>query len=134
MGSGRRRSRARMSTHMPPAVASLPEDRRNTARETRARYRYQDECAALALLNHLDSEDLDGVLIEHSTDMILLPANGVPELVSIKHREPNQSGESGWSWNALKRQRVLIDLYHAWNSADRRCTLAFWTNAGFNGP
>ena len=134
MSSGRRRSRARMSTRMPSAVASLPEDRRNTARETRARYRYQDECAALALLNHLDSEDLDGLLIEHSTDLILLPANGVPELVSIKHREPNQTGESGWSWNALKRQRVLIDLYHAWNSADRCCTLAFWTNAGFNGP
>jgi tetratricopeptide (TPR) repeat protein len=62
-----------------------------------------------------------------------LPVQGVPELVSIKHREPNQSGEAGWSWNALKRQRVLIDLYCAWNSAGRRCTLAFWTNGGFNG-
>ena len=118
---------------MPSAVASLPEDRRNTARETRARYRYQDECAAMTLLNHLGSDDLDGVLIEHSTDLILLPANGVPELVSIKHREPNQTGEPGWSWNALKRQSVLIDLYHAWNAAERRCTLAFWTNASFNG-
>jgi tetratricopeptide (TPR) repeat protein len=118
---------------MPSAVAALPEDRQNTAPETRARYRYQDECAAIALLNHLGSEDLEGVLIEHSTDLILLPVQGAPELVSIKHREPNQSGESGWSWNALKRQRVLIDLYHAWNSAGRRCTVAFWTNGGFNG-
>jgi tetratricopeptide (TPR) repeat protein len=133
MGTEMGRSRARTGTQIPSVAASLPEDGRNTARETRARYRYQDECAALALLNHLDSEDLDGVLIEHSTDLILLPANGVPELVSIKHREPNQSGEPGWSWNALKRQRVLIDLYHAWNSADRSCTLAFWTNASFNG-
>jgi tetratricopeptide (TPR) repeat protein len=122
-----------MSTQVPAATASLPEDQRNTARETRARYRYQDECVALALLKHLESENLDGVLIEHSTDLILLPANGIPELVSIKHREPNQSGEPGWSWSALKRQRVLIDLYDAWTNADRRCTLAFWTNAGFNG-
>lgn len=133
MGRGTGRSRARTGAQMPSVVASLPEDGRNTARETRARYRYQDECAALALLNHLDSEDLDGVLIEHSTDLILLPTNGVPELVSIKHRDPNQSGEPGWSWNALKRQRVLIDLYQAWNSADRRCTVAFWTSTSFYG-
>jgi tetratricopeptide (TPR) repeat protein len=133
MSSGRRRSRARMRPQPTPVVASLPEDKRNTARETRARFTYQDECAALALLNHLGSDDLDGVLIEHSTDLILLPADGVPELVSIKHREPNQKGEPGWSWNALKRQSVLIDLYDAWISADRHCTLAFWTNAGFNG-
>ena len=122
-----------MKTSIPAAVATLPEDRRNTAPETRARYRYQDECAAIALLNHLGSEDLEGILIEHSTDLILMPVQGVPELVSIKHREPNQSGEAGWSWNALKRQRVLIDLYDAWNSAGRRCTLAFWTNGSFNG-
>ena len=133
MGSSTHRRRTPTNTPMPSAVAALPEDRRNTALETRARYRYQDECAAIALLNHLGSDDLEGVLIEHSTDLILLPVQGVPELVSIKHREPNQSGESGWSWNALKRQSVLIDLYDAWNSAGRRCTLAFWTNGGFNG-
>ena len=132
MGSTRRR-RVPIKASIPSAAATLPEDRRNTAPETRARYRYQDECAAIALLNHLGSEDLEGVLVEHSTDLILLPVQGVPELVSIKHREPNQSGEAGWSWNALKRQRVLIDLYHAWNSAGRRCTLAFWTNGSFNG-
>ena len=132
MGSTHRR-RVPIKTSIPSAVATLPEDRRNTAPETRARYRYQDECAAIALLTHLGSENLEGVLVEHSTDLILLPVQGVPELVSIKHREPNQSGEAGWSWNALKRQRVLIDLYHAWNSAGRRCTLAFWTNGSFNG-
>ena len=132
MGSTRRR-RVPIKASIPSAVDTLPEDRRNTAPETRARYRYQDECAAIALLNHLGSENLEGVLVEHSTDLILLPVEGVPELVSIKHRESNQSGEAGWSWNALKRQRVLIDLYRAWNSADRRCTLAFWTNGGFNG-
>jgi tetratricopeptide (TPR) repeat protein len=122
-----------MSTRVPSTAASIPVDKRNTAPQTRARYRYQDECAAIALLNHLGSEDLEGVLIEHSTDLILLPIQGVPELVSIKHREPNQSGESGWSWQALKRQRVLSDLYNAWVSAGRHCTLAFWTNGGFNG-
>lgn len=134
MGRSGHQGQPSMNASIPSAVAALPEDRRNTAPETRARYRYQDECAAIAILNHLDSEDLEGILIEHSTDLILLPVEGIPELVSIKHREPSQTGEAGWSWSALKRQRVLIDLYEAWNSAGRRCTLAFWTNGGFNGP
>ena len=134
MGRNDHRRRASTNTPIPSAVAALPEDRRNTAPETRARYRYQDECAAIAILNHLGSEDLEGIIIEHSTDLILLPLEGIPELVSIKHRETSQAGEAGWSWSALKRQRVLIDLYDAWNSAGRRCTLAFWTNGGFIGP
>jgi tetratricopeptide (TPR) repeat protein len=134
MGKSDHQRRVSTNTPIPSAVAALPEDRRNTAPETRARYRYQDECAAIAILNHLGSEDLEGILIEHSTDLILLPVTGIPELVSIKHREASQTGEAGWSWSALKRQRVLIDLYDAWNSASRRCTLAFWTNGGFNGP
>ena len=112
----------------------IPEDQRNTAPEVRARYRYQDECAALAILRHLGSGDLEGAFIEHSTDLILVPSSGMPELVSIKHRESNQAEANTWSWSALRRQRVLGDLYRAWISVDRRCTLAFWTNSGFSGP
>ena len=33
--------------------------------------------------------------------------------------------------SALKKDRVLVQLYHAWEQAERNCTIAFWTNAGF---
>lgn len=118
---------------IPATARGLPTDDRNTAPQTRARYRYQDECTALAILNHLPSNDLEGVLIEHSTDLILIPSATLPELVSIKHREPNQSGNTSWNMSALKKQRVLIDLYRAWEAATRKCTVAFWTSSGFSG-
>lgn len=108
-------------------------DPRNTAPQTRARYRYQDECIAVAVLSHLESEDLDGVILEFSTDAILLPKAGLPELVSIKHREPNQLAETSWSWTSLRKQNVLRDLYDAWNRCDRECSVAFWSNGGFSG-
>lgn len=122
-------------TNIPDAARNLPEDTQNTAPQTRARYRYQDECAALAILAHLKSADLEGILIERSTDFILIPnkkAVQLPELVSIKHREANQVGDSNWSMNTLKKENVLRQLYSAWNEAGRKCTVAFWTNAGFN--
>jgi tetratricopeptide (TPR) repeat protein len=34
--------------------------------------------------------------------------------------------------NTLKKENVLRQLYSAWNEAGRKCTVAFWTNAGFN--
>lgn len=122
-------------SNIPEAARNLPEDTQNTAPETRARYRYQDECAALAILAHLKSADLEGILIERSTDFILVPkrqADQLPELVSVKHREANQVGDPNWSMNTLKKENVLRHLYSAWNDAGRKCTVAFWTNAGFN--
>ncbi|MFF4454303.1 hypothetical protein [Streptomyces goshikiensis] len=112
---------------------ALPEDRRNTAPETRARFEYQDECIALLLLEHL-ADDLHGVLVEHSTDVILIPRDGLPELVSVKHREPHHRAEPGWTWAALQKDRVLADLHAAWAAAGRACTVAFHSNAGFSGP
>ncbi|MFD3553347.1 AAA family ATPase [Streptomyces goshikiensis] len=115
------------------ALRALPEDRRNTAPETRARFEYQDECIALLLLEHL-ADDLHGVLVEHSTDVILIPRDGLPELVSVKHREPHHRAEPGWTWAALQKDRVLADLHAAWVAAGRACTVAFHSNAGFSGP
>ncbi|MFE3606640.1 AAA family ATPase [Streptomyces goshikiensis] len=116
-----------------PSLRALPQDRRNTAPETRARFEYQDECIALLLLEHL-ADDLHGVLVEHSTDVILIPREGLPELVSVKHREPHHRAEPGWTWAALQKDRVLADLYAAWVAAGRACTVAFHSNAGFSGP
>ena len=109
----------------------LPPDATNTAAATRSRFRYQDECIALVLLQHLGSSDLDGILVEHSTDAILISGGQSVELVSIKHREVDQSDDSGWSWDALKKQDVLASLYRQWCNAGKSCGLAFWTNAGF---
>jgi tetratricopeptide (TPR) repeat protein len=128
---GTRESSNRRS-QTPTALKNIPKDRKNTARETRARFEYQDECIALFVLDHL-SDDLEGVLIEHSTDVIVLPKSGMPELVSIKHREANRSGDASWSWSALRKDSVLKDLYDAWCAAGRSCTVAFWSNSGFTG-
>ncbi|MEG3633399.1 tetratricopeptide repeat protein [Micromonospora palythoicola] len=108
-------------------------DPQNTAPETRARFRYQDECVAVAVLNHLPNDGLAGILVEYSTDVILVPSCGSPELVSIKHREPNQLAESSWSWSALRKQDVLRHLHLAWMASSKTCSVAFWSNGGFTG-
>ncbi|MFI5746807.1 hypothetical protein [Streptomyces sp. NPDC051644] len=126
------RENSNRQSNAPAALRNIPRDRKNTAPETRARFEYQDECIALFVLDHL-SDDLEGVLIEHSTDVIVLPTSGMPELVSIKHREANRSGDASWSWSALRKDSVLKDLYDAWCAAERRCTVAFWSNSGFTG-
>ncbi|MFF7591101.1 hypothetical protein ACFZCK_26805 [Kitasatospora purpeofusca] len=118
---------------LPPAAGDLPQDRRNTAPQTRARYDYQDECIALTVLRHLAS-DLAGILIEYSTDLVLIPDRGQPELVSIKHREPHHRTDSGWTWSALAKDAVLADLFTAWANSGRACTTAFLSNAGMSGP
>lgn len=114
-------------------IKSLGFDSRNTAPETRARFRYQDECVAVAVLNHLPSDSLAGIIVEYSTDVILVPSRGTPELVSIKHREPSQFAEPSWSWSALKKQDVLRHLHLAWTASSKRCSVAFWSNGGFTG-
>ena len=115
-------------------LARFPEDPSNPGRKVRGWFTYQDECAALTLLGSLGSANLEAVVVERSTDLILLPRGGaLAELVSVKHREPNRSGANYWTWSALKEEHVLSDLYAKWNAAGRVCTLAFWTNAGFSG-
>lgn len=113
--------------------SALPEDKRNTAPATRARFEYQDECVVNLVLDHL-GEVLEGVLIEHSTDVVLIPKHGRPELVSIKHREPHHASDAGWTWSSLAKDSVLADLYSAWEYADRCASVAFVSNAGLSGP
>jgi hypothetical protein len=111
-------------------LAHTPEDGTNRGPQSRGWFTYQDECAALVLLGSLSDPDLEAVVVERSTDLILLNRAGPDELVSVKHREPNRSGANAWTWTALKQQDVLTHLYAAWNAAQRTCTLAFWTNTG----
>lgn len=105
---------------------------------TRRRFEYQDHCAALVVLCHFRSgSGLAGILLEHATDLALIPVSGSvepTELVSIKHREPNQSGSAAWTWTALKNERVLDHLLKQWR-LQPHCNVALYTNAGFQrGP
>ncbi|GLY99836.1 ATP-binding protein [Actinoplanes sp. NBRC 103695] len=114
-------------------LGRLPVDGGNPAPKVRAWFQFQDDCAALVLLGHLADDALAGVVIERATDLILIRTDGDPELVSIKHREPNRGGSVAWTWSALEQDRVLSDLHAKWLLYGKRATLAFWSNAGFAG-
>lgn len=105
----------------------------NTGPRTRARYRYQDECVALAALQRLAADSLQEIYVEHPTDFVLIPRDAMPELVSIKHRESTHAVSPSWRLTDLKKDYVLVDLYAAWNRAGRQCTVAFLSNAGLSG-
>ncbi|MEU4220884.1 hypothetical protein [Actinoplanes sp. NPDC026623] len=98
-------------------------DDRNTARQTRGRFRYQDECVALRCVANLVSEDVTAVVVEWSTDYIALLSDGEPELVSVKHRDP---GTGDWSMSALGS--AVNDLHHVWRAMGERCRCAFVSN------
>ena len=119
---------------IPEVVYRLPIDDRNTARPTRSRFEYQDECAAWWVLQRLRSEDLLGVVVESPTDFVMLSRSGDPELVSVKHRDPNRSSSVGWTIKALREDRVLVGLYRSWSKADMPCSVAFVSNSGVEGP
>jgi hypothetical protein len=99
-------------------------DERNTARPTRGRFRYQDECVALRCIANLVSEDVTAVVVEWSTDYIAVLADGDPELVSVKHRDPGQG-----DWPMSELGPVLHDLHHVWREMGERCRCAFASNA-----
>ncbi|GLZ01949.1 hypothetical protein [Actinoplanes sp. NBRC 103695] len=99
-------------------------DDRNTARQTRGRFRYQDECVALRCVANLVSEDVTAVVVEWSTDYLALLADGSSELVSVKHREPG-TGE----WTSGELRKPLRDLYRTWREMPAQCRCAFASSA-----
>ncbi len=99
-------------------------DVRNTARPTRARFDYQDECIAQRCIANLLSESVTAVVIEWSTDYIALLPDDNPELVSIKHRDP---GQGDWTTSMLKP--VVQDLHRVWREMHERCRCSFASNA-----
>lgn len=100
---------------------------------TRAAFEYQDQCVALTILERLLSGQLEGVLVEYSTDLVVFPIEGSPELVSVKHRSPNQSGSSGWTFAQLKKHDVLGELYRFWSDSGGEATATVYTPAGLQG-
>ena len=70
------------------------------------------------------SERVTAVVVEWSTDYIAILADGVPELVSIKHRDPGQ-GE----WPMSELAKVVRDLHMVWRAQNELCCCAFASNA-----
>ncbi|GGN96421.1 hypothetical protein GCM10010112_87650 [Actinoplanes lobatus] len=100
-------------------------DDRNTARATRGRFRYQDECVALRCIANLASGGLTSVVVEWSTDYIATFDDRDPELVSVKHRDP---GTGDWTLSRLGEP--LRGLHMVWRTMDERCTCAFVSSSG----
>jgi hypothetical protein len=109
----------------PAELPDLYRDPVNTARETRARFRFQDECVALRCIPNLVSGRITAIVVEWSSDYLMVAANGDVELVSIKHREPDQS-----AWTPSRIRPVLADLHAYWRAMDERCTCVFASSIG----
>src|SRR4051812_7786726 len=108
--------------------ADLPElyfDQANTARQTRGRYRFQDECVALRCVQNLASNGLTSVIVEWCSDYLATLPDGNVELVSIKHREPDQH-----SWTPTELYKPVADLYRYWQAMGERCDCVFVSNLG----
>src|SRR5258707_190225 len=89
-----------------------PRDLQNTARETRARFEYQDACVVLRCIpNLLPDGHVAAVIIEWTSDYVVLTLDGRVELVSVKHREEDQRA---WSFADLVRENVFRDLHGIW--------------------
>ena len=108
----------------PAEPTGLHFDPRNTtARETRARYAYQDECLAVRCVANLVSEGVWAVVVEWSADYLTLLAGGGIEVVSVKHRDPGQS-----QWPLSKLKPVLADLHMIWRAMAERPACVFESN------
>lgn len=107
---------------------SLYFDQTNTARQTRARFRFQDECVALRCVENFVLPELRAVVVEWCSDYLAVAADGSVELVSIKHREPDQR-----SWSASDLAKPVADLLRYWRAMNQRCRCVFASNLGVPG-
>ncbi|GID29949.1 tetratricopeptide repeat protein [Paractinoplanes brasiliensis] len=110
--------------------AGLFRDARNTAPQTRGRFEYQDACVALRCVRNLaPASPVVGVVVEWTTDYVLLTSDGSWELVSVKHRDP---GQNSWSYADLKKENVFRDLHVVWNAMAESGDYVFESNCGFS--
>ncbi|MDP9799594.1 hypothetical protein J2S43_008106 [Catenuloplanes nepalensis] len=98
-------------------------DHRNTARETRGRYHFQDHCIAIRCIDNLVSGALREIVVEWSSDYLAVSADGAVELVSIKHRETDQP-----RWTPSSLCDPVADLWFYWNAMGRAVDCAVVSN------
>jgi tetratricopeptide (TPR) repeat protein len=108
----------------------LPRDTRNTARETRARFEYQDACVVLRCIPNLIPGSVEAVVIEWTTDYVVLEEDGRFELVSVKHREQDQRA---WTFGDLVKEHVFRDLHAIWKELGEDGDYVFESSRGV-GP
>ncbi|WP_412541790.1 hypothetical protein R8Z50_04350 [Longispora sp. K20-0274] len=93
------------------------------ARRTRARFEYQDECVALRCIANLLSDQVREILVEWSTDYLVGLSDGRIELVSVKHREPDQP-----DWKQHEVFQILLGLFRVWRGSQEDCVSVFESN------
>lgn len=112
----------------PQLVLDLPFDVRNTARETRARFEYQDACVVLRCIpNLVPDASIEAVVIEWTTDYTVLGKDGRLELVSVKHREQDQRA---WTFSDMVKENVFRDLHGIWKEMGEDGDYVFESSRG----
>ncbi|MFD8974695.1 dsDNA nuclease domain-containing protein [Streptomyces sp. NPDC059593] len=97
--------------------------------DTASRYNFQYQCIARHCFAMLEDSTLSSIVCEWHVDYVLIYADGVNELVSVKHREPSQGP---WAFADLWKRGGLDTLYTRWKtSPESKCRLV--TN-GFLKP
>ncbi|MFI0962205.1 dsDNA nuclease domain-containing protein [Streptomyces sp. NPDC021080] len=103
------------------AKALIAEPAEDSGSDTASRYNFQHQCAARHCFAMLTDSALIGVVCEWHVDYVLMYRDGINELVSVKHREP-QSGP--WPFSELWTKGGLVTLYERWKSTpDAKCRL-----------
>jgi len=120
----------RAVTGLPWFERDLPRDLRNTARETRARFEYQDACVVMRCIpNLLPGGRVAAVAIEWTSDYVVLARDSRVELVSVKHREADQPP---WNFGDLVKEHVFRDLHGIWKQVGEDGDYVFESNRGFS--
>lgn len=112
---------------LPAGLAGAPSE--DIGAVTHARYRYQWEIGARALIGMLVDNRLQALLCEWHEDHVLIFSDGEAELISVKHRE---GSESPWTLRGLCVTGGVAHLYDRWLRLHRRHRVRVVTNAGLN--
>jgi hypothetical protein len=81
--------------------------------------------------NLLPGGHVAAVVIEWTTDYVVLARDGRVELVSVKHREEDQPP---WNFSDLDKEHVFRDLHGIWKQIGEDGDYVFESNRGFSRP
>ncbi len=81
--------------------------------------------------NLLPGGRVTAVVIEWTSDYVVLARDGRIELVSVKHREEDQPP---WNFAALVKEHVFRDLHGIWKQVGEDGDYVFESNRGFSRP
>jgi hypothetical protein len=79
--------------------------------------------------NLLPNASVAAVVVEWTSDYVVLGLDGCVELVSVKHREEDQPP---WSFSDLVKEHVFRDLHGIWKQIGENGDYVFESNRGFS--